>query len=89
MARDVSKVVFMGSPEFAVPTLDALVAADDMDVVRVVSQPDRPKGRGKKVMVLWEHDSIHDGEIVALSAYAAVAYARPPPRLRRWQHALH
>jgi methionyl-tRNA formyltransferase len=39
----------MGSPEFAVPTLEALVAASDVDVVCVVSQPDRPKGRGRKV----------------------------------------
>jgi methionyl-tRNA formyltransferase len=39
----------MGSPEFAVPTLKALVEAADFEVVRVVSQPDRPKGRGKKV----------------------------------------
>jgi methionyl-tRNA formyltransferase len=39
----------MGSPEFAVPTLEALMAAADLDVVCVVSQPDRPKGRGKRV----------------------------------------
>jgi methionyl-tRNA formyltransferase len=44
-----SKLVFMGSPEFAVPTLEALVAAPDFDVALVVSQPDRPKGRGKKI----------------------------------------
>ena len=49
MADGTSKVVFMGSPEFAVPTLEALLAAPDLDVVCVVSQPDRPKGRGKKV----------------------------------------
>ena len=38
----------MGTPDFAVPVLDALVAAGH-DVVRVVTQPDRPKGRGKKL----------------------------------------
>jgi len=38
------RVVFMGSPEFAVPALRAVAAA--CDVVRVVSQPDRPSGRG-------------------------------------------
>jgi methionyl-tRNA formyltransferase len=38
----------MGSPAFAVPTLQALVAAPDFDVLCVVTQPDRPKGRGKK-----------------------------------------
>lgn len=39
------KVVFYGTPEFAVPTLDALVEAGH-DVILVVSQPDRPAGRG-------------------------------------------
>ncbi|MGE5182069.1 MAG: methionyl-tRNA formyltransferase [Acidobacteriota bacterium] len=38
------RVVFMGSPEFAVPTLRALAAAHQ--VVLVVSQPDKPAGRG-------------------------------------------
>ncbi len=35
----------MGTPEFAVPSLEALLKSDD-DVVGVVTQPDRPKGRG-------------------------------------------
>ncbi len=39
------RVVFMGSPAFAVPSLRALMAAG-YDVVAVVSQPDRPAGRG-------------------------------------------
>ncbi|NMN06004.1 MULTISPECIES: methionyl-tRNA formyltransferase [unclassified Novosphingobium] len=42
------RVVFMGTPEFAVPTLDALVAAGH-HVVAVYSQPPRPAGRGKKL----------------------------------------
>lgn len=41
--------VFMGSPEFALPTLDALIGAPDIDLLRVVSQPDRAKGRGRRV----------------------------------------
>lgn len=41
------RVVFMGTPEFAVPTLDALVQAGH-EVVLVVAQPDRPAGRGQK-----------------------------------------
>jgi methionyl-tRNA formyltransferase len=40
------RVVFLGTPEFAVPSLHALVDAD-LDVPLVVSQPDRPRGRGK------------------------------------------
>lgn len=38
----------MGTPDFAVPSLQALVDAG-MDVCAVVSQPDRPKGRGRKL----------------------------------------
>ncbi len=40
------RIVFMGTPEFAVPSLEALLASDDQ-VVGVVTQPDRPKGRGQ------------------------------------------
>jgi methionyl-tRNA formyltransferase len=39
------KIVFMGSPDFAVPSLAAL--ARKFDVVGVVTQPDRPAGRGR------------------------------------------
>jgi methionyl-tRNA formyltransferase len=42
------RVVFMGTPDFAVPTLEAL-AASDHELICVVAQPDRPKGRGKKL----------------------------------------
>ena len=40
------RIVFMGTPEFAVPTLDALVAAGH-DIVAVYTQPPRPAGRGR------------------------------------------
>ncbi len=43
------KVLFLGTPEFAVPILKALIEADDFQVVGCVCQPDRPKGRGNKV----------------------------------------
>lgn len=39
------RVVFMGTPEFAVPTLEALLEVHE--VVGVFTQPDKPKGRGK------------------------------------------
>jgi methionyl-tRNA formyltransferase len=42
------RVVFMGTPDFAVPCLDRLVAAGHA-VAAVVTQPDRPKGRGGKL----------------------------------------
>jgi methionyl-tRNA formyltransferase len=41
------RVVFMGSPLFAVPSLEALVSK--YNLVGVVTQPDRPSGRGRKV----------------------------------------
>ncbi len=43
------RVVFMGTPDFAVPSLEALLRSDD-HVVGVVTQPDRPKGRGQEVI---------------------------------------
>lgn len=43
-----TRVVFMGTPEFAVPSLDALLDAG-YQVVGVFTQPDRPAGRGKKL----------------------------------------
>lgn len=42
------RVVFMGTPAFAVPSLEAVVKAGH-DVPLVVTQPDRPAGRGKKL----------------------------------------
>jgi methionyl-tRNA formyltransferase len=41
------RVVFFGTPQFAVPTLDALLASQH-PVVGIVTQPDRPRGRGQK-----------------------------------------
>ena len=43
------RIIFMGTPDFAVPSLNALVEAGH-DVVAVYSQPPRPAGRGKTVM---------------------------------------
>lgn len=40
-----TRVVFMGSPDFALPTLGAL--AQNYDVIGVITQPDRPAGRGR------------------------------------------
>jgi methionyl-tRNA formyltransferase len=41
------RVVFLGTPEFAVPSLVALL--DESDVLAVITQPDRPKGRGRRI----------------------------------------
>ncbi len=43
-----TKIVFAGTPEFAVPSLEALCNAN-FDVVGVYTQPDRPSGRGRKL----------------------------------------
>ena len=42
------RIVFMGTPEFAVPCLEIMVR-NGLDVVGVFTQPDRPKGRGNKL----------------------------------------
>ncbi len=42
------RILFMGTPDVSVPTLEALIASEH-EVVGVVSQPDRPKGRGKQL----------------------------------------
>jgi methionyl-tRNA formyltransferase len=42
------KIIFMGTPEFAVASLQALVESD-ANVVAVVTAPDKPQGRGKKL----------------------------------------
>lgn len=44
------RVVFMGTPDFSVPTLQALIDAG-FEVAGVFTQPDRPKGRGGKVQM--------------------------------------
>ena len=41
------KVVFFGTPAFAVPSLDAVLA--ESEIAAVVTQPDRPRGRGLAV----------------------------------------
>jgi methionyl-tRNA formyltransferase len=43
------RIVYFGTPEFAVPTLAALIQSADLQVAAVVSQPDRPRGRGHRV----------------------------------------
>ena len=43
------KLVFMGTPEFSVPSLEALVGGHE--VAAVVTQPDKRKGRGKEMQM--------------------------------------
>ncbi|MBN2254283.1 MAG: methionyl-tRNA formyltransferase, partial [Deltaproteobacteria bacterium] len=43
------RIVFMGTPDFAIPSLEILLA-NGYPVIAAVSQPDRPKGRGRKLI---------------------------------------
>jgi methionyl-tRNA formyltransferase len=48
MGESLPKIVFMGTPEFSLPSLEALLAAE-APILLVVTQPDRPRGRGRKM----------------------------------------
>ena len=45
-----ARIIFMGTPDFAVPALRKLAERDDVDLSLVVTQPDRPAGRGRKLV---------------------------------------
>ena len=70
-------LIFLGTPDFAVPTLDALVAAGHT-ILEVVTQPDRPKGRHQTLtpspvklaalrhnLKIWQPERIRHAESVA------------------------
>ena len=48
MSLSIFRIVFMGTPEFAVASLDALVKAG-FNIAGVVTAPDKPAGRGMKM----------------------------------------
>ena len=72
------RIIFMGTPEFAAPAIDSLIAAGH-EIAAVFSQPDKPKGRGYamtpppvKVKALehgipvYQPNSMRDGEALAV-----------------------
>src|SRR6266852_5614322 len=59
------RIVFCGTPSFAVPTFKHLLAQSDVEVVGVITQPDRPRGRGQEV-------SFSPVKVAALAANVAV-----------------
>src|SRR5581483_4358437 len=77
------RIVFFGTPAFAVPTLDALIASRH-PVAAVVTQPDRPRGRGHKVA---------DAPVKARAAAAGIPVLQPErmkdPALLAQLRALH
>ena len=85
------RIVYFGTPQFAVPSLDALLGSRHA-VVAVVSQPDRPRGRGHRVLPtathevaaahgvpIWQPERLRDeaflGEVAALRADLGVVAA--------------
>jgi methionyl-tRNA formyltransferase len=48
MGKGLPSLIFMGTPEFALPSLGAIIAAD-APILLVITQPDRPKGRGQEL----------------------------------------
>jgi methionyl-tRNA formyltransferase len=77
------RVVFFGTPQFAVPSLEGLLRSRH-HVAGVITQPDRPRGRGQKVT---------DAPVKALAVAEGVPVYQPPrlkdaeaaARLRQWQ----
>lgn len=59
------KIVFMGTPEFAVASLDILVK-NNFDIVAVITAPDKPSGRGQKLQVsaVKEYAFLHNLKIL-------------------------
>lgn len=47
--RNRIKVIFFGTPKIALKSLEYLIASDNIDVLAVVTQPDKPAGRGHKL----------------------------------------
>lgn len=55
------RLAFMGTPEFALPSLKALIGAPGCEVLCVITQPDKPSGRGRRLQMppVKEEASIH------------------------------
>ncbi len=62
------RVVFFGTPEFALPSLRLLVANPEIQLEAVVTQPDRPRGRGQQVSTSAVKDFALSNGIYLVSA---------------------
>jgi methionyl-tRNA formyltransferase len=62
------RIIFCGTPAFAVPSLQHLIAQSDFQVVCVVTQPDRPRGRGQE---------LHSSPVKNAAAAAGVPVYQP------------
>lgn len=43
------RIVFMGTPDFSVPSLEKLYTSSEIEIKLVITQPDKPRGRGQKL----------------------------------------
>jgi len=81
------RVVFMGSAEIACASLQALLDADGIEVVGVVTQPDRPSGRGKRTASCPAH-AYAQARGVDLYAPARVNTPEAIARIADWRPAI-
>jgi len=58
------RLVFCGTPQFAVPSLKHLVAQPDIEIAAVITQPDRPKGRGNEITFSPVKQTASDAKIL-------------------------
>jgi methionyl-tRNA formyltransferase len=72
------KIIFMGTPEFAIPSLNALVAAGH-DICTVYTQPPRPAGRGKNLSPSPVH---HRAIALGLDVLTPISLREPAEQLR-------
>ena len=56
------RIIFLGTPEFACPFLQALSDESTFDVVQVITQPDKPAGRGQKL----QQSAVKENELVSV-----------------------
>jgi len=80
----VIRVVFAGTPGFSVPCLKALLDAPEVEVVGVVSQPDRRAGRGMKLRASPVKQAALDAGIDVLTPERLVHAGSPEPEALAW-----
>ena len=73
------RVVFWGTPDFAAPALRALIG-EGFDVVGVVTQPDKPQGRSREIIISPVKQIALDEEVPALWRDAQPALLPPESR---------
>lgn len=73
------RILFMGTPDFAAAPLEAIIKSGKHEVIGVVSQPDKPKGRGKAMqyppvkekaleygLPVWQPENVNDPQMLAI-----------------------